>query len=203
MATSSKAGDPFFQMRGSPSYPRRRRLFFPSLALRTMALLRTPAVRGPRARRGQCYGLSVRGGPRRRVTPRYEPGLRAFGLESKACSRFGSEFSFLVSFGAFLFSLEPLRRISSSNFPEIQIPEKFVRRRFSNFSFVLGFLDPGSNLFPTEDREGVRIGSGGDPNDDERRRSRESFLIHQIDRSSFVARKQRIFASLLITGLLP
>ena len=75
--------------------------------------------------------------------------------------------------GLFFSFLEPLRRNSNSNFPEFQISGKFVHRIFSNFSFVLGFLDPRSNLFPTEDHEGVRIGSGGNPNIRKRRFSRE------------------------------
>ena len=51
--------------------------------------------------------------------------------------------------------------------------ENFDHRRFPSFSFVLGFLDPRSNLFTTEDHEGVRIGSGGNPNSRGRRFSRE------------------------------
>ena len=130
------------------------------------------------------------------MTCRYEPRLQAFGLEPKACSRYGWEFFLLFCLGlSFLFeSLSgEIRTQISRNF---YFRGKSVLEDFSNFSFVLGFLDPRSNLFPTEDHEGVRIGSGGNPNNEERRRSRESFLIHQIDRSSFVARKQRIFAVL-------
>ena len=74
---------------------------------------------------------------------------------------------------SFFFS-EPLKRNSNSNFPEIRYSGKnLIIEEFSNFSFVLGFLDPRSNLFPTEDHEGVRIGSGGNPNIRNRRFSRE------------------------------
>ena len=126
------------------------------------------------------------------MTSRYEPKTQAFGLEPKACSGYGWEF-FLASFGAFLLSLEPLRRNSNRNFREI-FPGKF--RASENFEFLISFWDfsiRDRKKFPTEDHEGVRFGSGGNPNKDERRRSRGSFLIHQINRSSFVARKQRIF----------
>ena len=133
MAASCQAGDPLLQERGSPSHPGSWRLLRPATALRTMALLRLPALPGPRARRGQCYGLSARGGLRRRVTSRYEPRLQAFGLEPRACSRYGWEFSFLVSFGASLFFSEPLRRNSSSNFPEIQISGR-ISHSFWDFS---------------------------------------------------------------------
>ena len=43
--------------------------------------------------------------------------MQAFGLESKACSRFG--WGFLLRLGL-SFSSEPLRGNSGSNFPEIQ-----------------------------------------------------------------------------------
>ena len=110
------------------------------------------------------------------MTSRYETKIQAFGLEPEACSCYGWEF-FFVSFGAFLFSLEPLRRNSNQNFPEFRISGRIlIIGDFRVSHVVLGFLDPRSNLFPTEDHEGVRIGSGGNPNDDERRRkSRELF----------------------------
>ena len=56
-----------------------------------------------------------------------------------------------------------------------EVPGNFDHRRFSSFSFRSGISRSAIENFPTEDHEGVRFGSGGNPNDDERRRSLESF----------------------------
>ena len=82
-----------------------------------------------------------------------------------------------------------------SKFPGIlNFREDFDHRRISSFSFRSGISRSEIENFPTEDHEGVQIGSGGNPDNNERRRElREFFLIHRMFRSSFVARKQRIF----------
>ena len=50
------------------------------------------------------------------MNSRYEPETQAFGLEPRACSRYGWEF-FLVSFGAFLL-FQSLKEKLKSRFPE-------------------------------------------------------------------------------------
>ena len=70
----------------------------------------------------------------------------------------------------------------------------FELRRNLSFSFRSGISRSEIENFPTEDHEGVQIGSGGNPDNNERRRELSEFiLIHRMFRSSFVARKQRIF----------
>ena len=94
--------------------------------------------------------------------------------------------------GAFLLFSEPQRETQieiSGNFRE-----NFELRRNLSFSFRSGISRSEIENFPTEDHEGVQIGSGGNPDNNERRRElSEFFLIHRMFRSSFVARKQRIF----------
>ena len=97
--------------------------------------------------------------------------------------------------GAFFSFRELLRRNSNSEFPGNSIfpGRNLSSKKFSNFFFVLGFLDPRSNFSQprnTKEFESVRVGTR------KRRTMTKSrkFLIHQINRSSFVARKQRIFA---------
>ena len=127
------------------------------------------------------------------MTYRYEPRLQAFGLEPKACSRYGWEF-FLCFVWGFLFFSRASEKKFELRFPGISISgKKSDLKEIFEFLFRSGISRSEIEFFPTEDHEGVRIGSGGNPNKDERRRSQGSFLIHQINRSSFVARKQRIF----------
>ena len=84
-------------------------------------------------------------------------------------------------------------RNSNRNFREIP-RESFELRRNLSFSFRSGISRSEIENFPTEDHEGVQIGSGGNPDNNERRRELSEFiLIHRMFRSSFVARKQRIF----------
>ena len=99
------------------------------------------------------------------MNSRYEPETQAFGLEPRACSRYGWEF-FLVSFGAFLLFSEPQRETQieiSGNFQE-----NFELRRNLSFSFRSGISRSEIENFPTEDHEGVQIGSGGNPDNNER-----------------------------------
>ena len=65
-------------------------------------------------------------------------------------------------------------------------------KKFFEFLFRSGISRSEIEFLPTEEHEGVRIGSGGNPKRRTMTKSRK-FLIHQINRSSFVARKQRIF----------
>ena len=163
MAGSQKAGEG-----GSPSHFGGWRLLCPAPALRTMAFLRLPALPGPRARRDFCYGLRAGRGLGRRVTSRYEPKIQAFGLESKACSGYGWEF-FLASFGAFLLSLEPLRRNSNRNFREI-FRGNFELRRILSFSFRSGIsrseIEKNSQPRTTKGFDSVRVGTRITTNDD-------------------------------------
>ena len=97
----------------------------------------------------------------------------------------------MVSFGAFLL-FQSLKEKLKSRFPEFS--ENFELRGNLSFSFRSGISRSEIENFPTEDHEGVQIGSGGNPDSNERRRElSEFFLIHRMFRSSFVARKQRIF----------
>ena len=103
------------------------------------------------------------------MTSRYEPKTQAFGLEPKACSGYGWEFflGFIWGFSSFLRASEEKLK---SKFPG-NFPEKF--RASVNFEFLISFWDfsiRDRKKFPTEDHEGVRIGSGGNPNNNERRR---------------------------------
>ena len=99
------------------------------------------------------------------MTPRYEPKTQAFGLEPKACSRYGWEFFLGFIWGFSSFS-EPRRETQieiSGNFQE-----SFELRRNLSFSFRSGISRSEIENFPTEDHEGVQIGSGGNPDNDER-----------------------------------
>ena len=109
------------------------------------------------------------------MTSRYEPKIQAFGLEPKACSRYGWEFFLCFVWGfSSLFEASPEKL--ESRFPGILISGKIsIIEDFRVSHFVLGFLDPRSKFSQPRTTKGfdsVRVGTRMTTNDDE---SRESF----------------------------
>ena len=105
------------------------------------------------------------------MTYRYEPRLQAFGLEPKACSRYGWEFFLCFVWGFLFFSRASEKKFELRIFRNFYFSgKKSELKEIFEFLFRSGISRSEIEFFPTEEHEGVRIGSGGNPkktNDDE------------------------------------